>query len=174
MVITPTINGREHLLQECGESVAAQSYPVSHYIQKDNSHHGPALVRNSLVGQTSSDWVLPVDDDDLLDPGCVATLVAHSDGADVVYPWCRMVGRTDQWVPNKLFCESSLYRQPFIPIVMLIRRPLFEMLGGFRNVRMEDWDFQIRALQHGARFRCVPIPLWSYRFGVNQFQAEAA
>lgn len=174
MVITPTITGREKLLEECGESVAAQTYPVSHYVQKDNGGHGPALVRNSLVGQTQSDWIFPLDDDDLVDPRCIATLVAHSDGADVVYPWTTMVGRTDTWTPNKLFNEASLYRQNFIPVSALISRRLFETVGGYRNVQLEDWDLWIRILQHGGRFKCVPQPLWSYRFGANKFQAQAA
>lgn len=92
----------------------------------------------------------------------------------MIYPWVRMLGRTDSWVPNKLFCESSLYRGPYIPVTALISRRMFEIVGGYRNVQMEDHDMWVRMLQHGARFKCVPQVLWSYRFGANQFQAQAA
>lgn len=184
-MITPTIPGREKLLEECGESVARQTYPaIQHYVQTDHGHHGPALVRNSLVGQTKSDWVLPLDDDDTLDPGCVAALVAASrtttaDGSvvdyDVTYSWCRMIGRTDNWTPNRLFAEFSLYRQNFIPNCALIRRSLFEVVGGYRNVQLEDWDMWIRMVQHGARFRCLPEVTWTYRAHEGQnFQRQAA
>lgn len=168
-------------MEECGESVARQTYPaVQHYVQTDSGGHGPALVRNSLVAQTRSDWILPLDDDDLLDPGAIEAMVGRGTDhtgavvADIIYPFCRMVGRNDGWVPNKLFAEHSLYRQPFIPVTALIRRSLFEMLAGYRNVQMEDYDFYIRALQHGARFRCLPEVLWSYRFGVNTYQGQSA
>lgn len=128
-----------------------------------------------LARQADTEWLLPLDDDDVLDPDCVEILLRHSKDADVVYPFCRMEGRTDGWVPNRLFNPRTLMRRPFIPVTALIRRDLFDLLAGYRKVPMEDWDFYARAWLHGARFKCVPEVLWTYRFHeANQYQGEAA
>jgi glycosyltransferase involved in cell wall biosynthesis len=137
---------------------------------------GPQRIRNLLSTRSESDWLLPLDDDDLLDTDCVETLLAHAEDADVVYPFCRVEGRDDFWVVNKLWSERSLFLQPFIPVTALIRRDFFVMLGGYRDVQLEDYDLYKRAALHGGRFVCVPECLWTYRFfdGVNQFQGRAA
>ena len=86
-----------------------------------------------------------------------------------------MEGRTDGWVPNKLYWAVNLHKAPFIPVTALIRSDAFRMLGGYRNVPMEDWDFYRRAELHGLRFKCVPEVLWSYRHHEGQsFQRQAA
>lgn len=174
-VITPTLPGRESLLDQCRASVAAQTVACNHRVEADLGRVGPAAIRNRLARAASTDWVLPLDDDDLLDPDCVERLVTASDGADVIYPWCRMEGRTDGWVPNKLFNPVGLSRQNFIPVTALIRRDAFEMLAGYRQVQMEDWDLWRRSQQHGLTIRCLPEVLWTYRAHTGQnFQRERA
>jgi glycosyltransferase involved in cell wall biosynthesis len=174
-VLTPTLASRASLLSECRASVTAQTVPVEHLVMEDADRVGPQTIRNRLSMRSESEWLLPLDDDDLLDPDCVETLLAHAGGADIVYPFCRVEGRDDFYVVNKLWCERSLFLQPFIPITALVRRDLFVMLGGYRNVPLEDYDFYKRAALHGARFVCVPEVLWSYRFlGQNTFQGAKA
>jgi glycosyltransferase involved in cell wall biosynthesis len=175
-VLTPTLASRAHLLAECRASVLAQTVPVEHLVMEDVGREGPQVVRNRLSMLSESEWLLPLDDDDLLDPDCVETLLAYADDADVVYPFCRVEGRDDFYVVNKLWSERSLMLGNFIPVTALIRRDLFDLLGGYRRVQLEDWDFWKRAALHGARFVCCPEVLWTYRFlaGVNQFQRVAA
>ena len=173
-VITPSLPGRESLLEECKASVAAQTVPVEHLVGIDVAREGPSVIRNRLAAQTDAEWLLPLDDDDLLDPECVERLLDASTGADVVYPWCRMVGRTDGWVPNKLFARTALYQQNYIPVTALIRRTMFETVGGYQSVPLEDWVLWQWIELHAGVFKCVPEILWSYRFGVNQFQGEIA
>lgn len=174
-VITPTLPERRLLLDECKASVAAQTHACEHLVGVDEAREGPQTVRNRLAAATDADWLLPLDDDDVLDPGCVEDLLDACEGADVVYPWCRMVGRTDGWVPNKLWNPLALHRLNYIPVTALIRRDAFQMLGGYRNVPLEDWDLWRRAELHDLRFRCVPEILWSYRHHQGQsFQREAA
>lgn len=174
-VLTPTLGSRAELLTECRASVAAQTVRVEHLVEVDSGREGPQAIRNRLATSSGSDWLLPLDDDDLLDPDCVETLLAYAEGADVVYPFCRVEGRDDFFIVNKLWCERSLFLQPFIPVTALVRRDFFVMLGGYRNVPLEDYDFWKRAALHGGRFVCVPEVLWSYRFlGQNTFQGARA
>src|SRR5262249_606009 len=145
-VVTPSMPQRKQLLDECRESVVRQTVPaVRHLVHTDEHKAGPQTVRNMLVRQSDTEWFLPLDDDDTLDPDCIEQLLARSAASDVVYPFCRMVGRNDGWVPNRLFLGKALLRRPFIPVTALIRRDLFDLLGGYRQVQMEDWDFYQRA-----------------------------
>lgn len=174
-MITPTIPGREHLLEQCRESVRNQTYPVEHLVGTDSDFVGPQRTRNRLVAQAGTEWVLPLDDDDLLDEQAVERLVAASGDCDVVYAWCRMHGRTDGWTPNKLFSVNALFRQNFIPVTALIRKDFFQMIGGYQQVPMEDWVLWQWAVLHGGRFRCVPEVLWTYRQHEGQtYQRQAA
>lgn len=174
-VITPSLPERSELLRECKDSVAAQTHPCEHLVGLDEKREGPQEVRNRLAWSTDADWVLPLDDDDTLDPLCVELLLGAADSSDVVYPWCRMEGRTDGWVTNKLYSASSLHKLNFIPCTALIRVDAFRMLGGYRKVPLEDWDLWRRAELHDLKFKCVPEVLWMYRFhGSNTYQGEAA
>ena len=175
-VITPTLPERSQLLERCKASVLAQTEECAHLVAVDHERQGPVRFRNFLVREEAeTEWILPLDDDDTLDPDCVQTLLDHSEDAEIVYPFCRMVGRTDGWVPNKLFTADALFKQNFIPVTALIKRDLFLMLGGYQDVPLEDWALWQWAYLHGATFRCVPETLWSYHHGPHQeFQREAA
>lgn len=174
-VLTASLPERNSLLEECRASVEAQTVKVEHLVGVDEGREGPSMMRNRLAASTSADWLLPLDDDDVLDPTCVERLLEATEGADIVYPWCRMVGRTDGWVPNKLWTADGLFKMNYIPVTALISHGVFVLLGGYRQVRMEDWDLWQRAELHDAQFRCLPEVLWSYRHHEGQnFQREAS
>ena len=173
-VLTPSLPERQPLLEECRESVSAQTVECEHLVHVDQDRVGPVAARNHLAVQSATEWILPLDDDDVADPQqLVEVLLDEADGADIVYPWCRMEGRSDGSNPNKRFTSEGLFKQNFIPVTALIRCDLWKMLGGQRPVQLEDWDFMKRAFLHGAKFKCVPEVLWTYRFmGQNQYQGQ--
>ena len=164
-VLTASLPERASLLEECRASVAALTLPADHLVGIDAQRRGPALIRNDLAASSDADWLLPLDDDDLIDPNYLQVLATHLDGADIVYPWCRVEGR-EMWSPNRLYRPDTLLRFNFIPVSALIRHSLWDELGGFRSVAYEDFDLWRRALGAGARFRCVPEVLWTYRINV--------
>ena len=172
-VVTPTIPGRETLLDECRASVQAQTVPVDHLVYLDEGRVGPQAARNSLVEQVDTEWILPLDDDDLLDPDCIETLLDEAEDGEIVYPWVRCDPENAQMsmIVNKLFDPQALFRLNFIPCTALIKTDVFRMLGGYRQEPLEDWRLWQRAWLHGVRFRCVPEVKWTYRFKVNEFQA---
>jgi glycosyltransferase involved in cell wall biosynthesis len=173
-VLTATLPERSQLLSECKQSVEAQTVQVEHLIGLDSGREGPQTIRNRLAWASDAEWFLPLDDDDTLDPSCIQVLLENAD-ADIIYPWCRMLGRTDGWVPNKLFSAQSLFQMNFIPCTALIRADVYRMLGGYQQVQLEDWQMWQRAWLHGCTFKCVAEVLWSYRHHEGQtFQREAA
>jgi GT2 family glycosyltransferase len=167
-VLTVTLPGRQALLAECKASVKAQTYrSIVHFVAVgERGDGGPAAVRNEMASAVrTADWLFFLDDDDILDPTCIATLVAHSDDADVVYPWCRVTGR-DGFDPNSHFDAEALRRANFIPVTALVRKSAFDAVGGFPlNWECEDWGLWCELLEAGYRFHCVPIVLWEYRHG---------
>jgi glycosyltransferase involved in cell wall biosynthesis len=177
-VLTPSLPERRSLLEQCRASVAAQTFAVTHLVGVDEAREGPSVIRNRLAAASNTDWLLPLDDDDLIDPDCVETLLAHADGADVVYPWCRVEGST--WSPNRLFRAKTLAKHNYIPVTALVSRDLWETVGGWRVApHSEDWLFWRDCVAAGARFVCVPEILWTYRIQAagtsrNDWRKEAA
>lgn len=179
--LTPTLPSREPLLAECRASVSAQTLAHEHLVGVDVSREGPAVIRNRLAARTDADWLISLDDDDLVDERFLETLAPHCAGADVVYPWCRVQdhGELAPWTPNRLFRAETLLRFNFIPVTALIRHSLWDRVGGMpERVQSEDWLFWLACLAEGARFKCVPETLWVYRRGLsgsrNQWQTTAA
>lgn len=178
-VLTPSLPERQSLLDQCRASVAAQTFSVEHLVGVDEAREGPSAIRNRLAAASNTDWLLPLDDDDLMhDPDCVKLLLARSADADVVYPWCHVEG--SDWSPNRLFSAKALAGVNFIPVTALISRRMWEQVGGWRNAPFdEDWIFWRDCLQAGARFVCVPEVLWTYRIHAagtsrNKWRKEAA
>lgn len=179
--LTPTLPGRESLLAECAASVQAQTMGCLHLRGLDKKRVGPAVVRNRLAASTDAEWLIPLDDDDLIDPAFLETLAPHLPGADIVYPWCRVQDHQPlaPWTPNRLFRAETLLRFNYIPVTALIRHTLWDKVGGMpEKVQTEDWLMWLACLAEGARFKCVPEILWTYRRGMagsrNQWQTTAA
>jgi hypothetical protein len=174
-VLTPTLPERRLLLEDCKASVSSQTVPCTHLVGVDLRREGPGRVRNRLARSTQAEWLLPVDDDDLLDEDCLEVLSQHLEGADVVYPWCRVEG-LDEWCPNRLFRPDPLLTFNYIPVTALVRAELWADVGGMRDEPYEDWRFWQRCLGAGARFRCVDEVLWTYRIQAgsrNEWKAAA-
>lgn len=171
-VVTPSLPERSQLLERCRESVSAQTIPCEHLVHVDEQRLGPQAARNTLAKQATTEWLLLLDDDDTIDPNCAQTLLDRAGDADIVYPWCRTSGDNQiRWIVNKLHNPASLFKLNYIPNTVLIRRDTWLMLGGNRQVQMEDWDLWKRAHLHGCKIKCVPEVLWTYQFhGTNTFQ----
>lgn len=158
-VITATIPGREHLLAQNVASIKAQTFDRwEHLVLEDTHREGCSVMCNRMVDQARGEWLFLLADDDLALPGCLETLVAHSENADVVYSPPLLWGIHDGW----WFFQAP----PAIPATALIRRSLWLELGGYDEtaVREEDRGLWINAVQAGARFvRADTEPTWVYR-----------
>jgi hypothetical protein len=159
-VITPTIAGREDLLAECQASVRALGLP--HLIGLDVHREGPATIRNRLVEQVTTEWVLFLDDDDLLYGNYLTAVTPHLADAEVVYTAWRLTGYDDpQPMP---FNPDALLRANYIPVTACVRTAAFGAVGGFpTDVPLEDHELWKRLLLAGYRFRYVPVIAWWYR-----------
>lgn len=159
-VVTPTIAGREDLLVECRASVARLGLP--HLVGLDEHYEGPAVVRNRLLERVTTEWVLFVDDDDLLLPHYVTTVQRHLADADVVYTNWYLSGAVDPQ-PHDRFDPDLLRQRNFIPVTACVRTEALRVVGGFPDARYEDHELWKTLLAAGYRFRHVPVVAWRYR-----------
>lgn len=159
-VITATIPGREELLDECHASVEAAGLP--HLIGWDDRREGPAVVRNRLVEQAHTPWVVFLDDDDLLYPHYPDTVGPHLPGADVVYTAWDLSG-ADEPFPHPWFDPDLLRTRNFIPVTACVRVRSFRAVGGFPDAALEDHELWKLLLDRGCRFTYVPTIAWHYR-----------
>lgn len=159
------------MLAECRASVLSQTVDCwEHLVLEDTRREGCSTIVNRLVERAQGEWLLPLADDDLILPGCIETLLAASEDADVVYAPPLVTGNEDRW----WFFQAP----PVIPSTALIRRSLWLELGGYDEglSREEDRQLWIAALAAGARFVRVDDPCWIYRqwSGNKSFNVVAA
>lgn len=165
-VVTPTIPGREDFLEQCKDSVLKQTAgKLPHVVGVDHDREGPAVVRNRLVEQVETPWVLFLDDDDWLEYDYYERIDPHLvDPHEVVYSWCKRVGLKVNL--DVEFDADSLRRDNFIPVTACVRTERFRELGGFPpEAGYEDWALWIKILDAAGpeAFCLVKEHLWTYR-----------
>jgi GT2 family glycosyltransferase len=167
-MLTASLPERHVFRDDAIRSVAAQTLaPVAHIVAIDYERVGPGAMLNRMMPAAlaaGAEWVAQAADDDLLYPHHLETLYAAAEDADVIYPYCEVEGRN--WSPNAPFDADRLRRENYIPATTMIRASLCAELGWREETAngWEDWDFWLRALDAGARFKCVPEVTWLYRF----------
>jgi hypothetical protein len=190
-VLTPSLPERSEMLAEAMESVQAQTTkPSIHAIGIDYDRVGIGRMLNQLAASVEAEWLARLDDDDLFKPDHLKVLVSGMGDGDVIYSWCDIAQRScdgssppvpsvlgpSRWIPNQTFDAAKLRKRNYIPATTLIRKSLWQDLGGWslpgwgvgesprKPEFAEDWDFWLRALDAGARFVCIPEVTWTYRF----------
>jgi glycosyltransferase involved in cell wall biosynthesis len=189
LVVMPSLPARYEMRQRALASITDEDVSYKYVVQYDNNGRGPAVCRNNgikaatLMGYTS-EWIAFLDDDDMFKPGHLTKCVLHAEatGADVVYPWFDLVrlGKPrNDWafllVEGKdafgqEFNADALRKNNYIPVTALVRRSMFEKVGGFPvpgseewpHVQNEDWGLWLRLLDAGAKFSHLPERTWTW------------
>lgn len=165
-VCTASLPHRVQFRNELIESVNNQTVkPKAHLIGIDHARVGGQKMMNDLIRMAETTWVAPIADDDIMYPDYLETLLANSDGADMIYGWCNVSGNRAGWDLKQPFDEKRLRTGPYIPATILLRKSTWEELGGYSEIEVcEDYAFQIKLLDNGKVIRNVPKVIWEYRF----------
>ena len=148
-------------------------------VRQENRYLGAA--RNAAVAAARGEWLLFLDDDNILFPDAVSRLVraARFSGADCVpAASIRFFGdgdpRTDtgsHGAPFRYLGAArawSHFRNVVGDACALVRREAFDAVGGFTEiygVGLEDIEFFNRLIRAGRRVEPMPDPAYFYRVG---------
>jgi GT2 family glycosyltransferase len=131
---------------------------------------GPSAARNAGVAATQTPFVLPLDADDKLPPGTVRTLLGaleRAPRAGFAYGTVRFFGDWTADLPTPPFDPYRMLYRSIVPASGLIRRELYEDVGGFPSREAmpsyEDWDFWLSAVERGWRGVKVDAVTYLYR-----------
>jgi len=141
--------------------------PVLRVISRPN--RGVSTARNTGISETSSEWLLFLDADDLLIAGTLAARLetAAISGGDVVICDWQILNETEagsvngpvrsvNWKKMQDAPDVAVFSSCWAPpAALLYRRSLVERIGGFREDLLiwEDARLMFDAAYHGARFR---------------------
>jgi glycosyltransferase involved in cell wall biosynthesis len=135
-------------------------------------NRGLAAARNTGIGHTSGDLVLPLDADDMLTPRYLermaGALDAHPEG-DCAFPDFELFGEEAGCRRYQIFDITRLFYEQWLPGPgTLLRRSFWERVGGYCEEEPlrkgnEDWDFWFSAAERGFYAIHIPGPLYRYR-----------
>lgn len=137
-------------------------------LQQDNA--GPSLARNLALTECQSEFIVPLDADDLIMPNAVLNAVAEMDrniDFGVIYGDVQMFGNTNE---VRLQDEFSIHKQLLwnqIAVSCLIRKSVFDACGLYDEYLskrgLEDWEFWIRVHSEGFTFGKIKEVFFLYR-----------
>lgn len=161
------------LLQSLEAEFALRGWKI---LRLENGYLGKA--RNTAVRSARGDFLLFMDDDNVARPNMVSRFVqaALSSGADLVTTVFEVFSGdkkptsktpvVERFLPVGDIVSFSVVANAIGDANSLIRRSLFEKLGGFSEdygLGHEDFELYLRAVLTGAKTSVIPEPLFWYR-----------
>lgn len=173
-VLTQTVANWELIIvDDCSPRAAADALstlPTDDRIKmfRNQSVRGVSFSRNLAVRNSSGEYLLPLDSDDLLAPDFLAKTLPMMQGQDDmfggVYVETQVFGTKNcRWYSEKF--ELPSYLVSGYPWMALIKKEVFDNVGGYREDLTigEDFDFFVTALETGWKFKGIQEPLFHYR-----------
>ena len=157
-VITPIAKHHEKQFVRCADSVRKQTAECRHLHMIDTDGKGPAYIRNKLLEQVRTKFVVFLDADDYLEPTFVYECLKASTPDRYVY--------TD-WYQNgeaKTSPKGQYWNTAWHMITCLIHTDMMKIVGGFNEKlgAMEDTDLFLRFDEYAYCGIKVKEPLVHY------------
>ncbi len=135
-------------------------------VRRHLANAGLGFARNSAFAAAETPFVLPLDADNRLAPGCCARLLsALADGAAFAYPQIRSFGDSDAVFGVLPFSAGRLMSGNYVDAMALVAKWAWAAGGGYDHVRFgwEDYDFWCRLVERGLWGEAVGEVLAEYR-----------
>lgn len=142
----------------------------------DQKNSGPASARNTGVRNSSGEFLLFLDSDNMIKPeflvGASEVMQSNPD-VGVVYSRPQFFGIQEEETRFEVipFGMDRLLVGNFIDMCSVVRRRAWEHIGGLDEDRRltgrEDWEFWIRLARAGWKFHFIDSELFRYRVREN-------
>jgi glycosyltransferase involved in cell wall biosynthesis len=144
----------------------------------DQANGGLAAARNSGISAARGRYILPLDADNRLSPGFIASAIRVLDAEPqigVVYGDRLDFGARSGRAHVPGFDINALLHSNFIDACAVYRREIWQSCGGYdaEAAVLEDWDFWIAAAKAGWRFCRLSDVTFEYRVRPNSMMATA-
>jgi glycosyltransferase involved in cell wall biosynthesis len=141
----------------------ASRYPVR-VIEKANE--GVARTRNRGASEARGEYVVFLDADDVLQPTFIERCLQAIGDAAYAYTQVEKFGTASGLLHTRDFDGRALFDGNFVPVTALIRKRVFDAVGGFDWTwpAHEDHELWARMFVRGHRGVYVEEPLMRYRF----------
>jgi len=143
-IITPIAPHHQELFVRCADSVRKQTVWCRHLHMVDTDKRGPGYIRNLLLKQVKTPFVVFLDADDYLEPDFIYECLKASKPDSYVYTnW--MQGATEHETPHGAFWDTAWHL-----VTCLIHTSMMRLVGGFNEqlLMMEDTDLFLQFDEH--------------------------
>jgi len=141
-------------------------------VLRNRGNSGLGFTRNAAFAAAETPFVLPLDADNRLLPGCCARLLSTLQGSTAAFAYPRIqtfgagdAGKQDYVMGKPDFLAQRLVGGNYIDAMALVGKWAWAAAGGYEHVRFgwEDYDFWCRLLELGFWGEAVPGILAEYR-----------
>jgi glycosyltransferase involved in cell wall biosynthesis len=139
---------------------------------------GLAAARNAGFELAKTEFVIPLDSDDLIAPKFIERTykaLRRNPNAGFAYTWVKTFSQNKYTWPCPRWNLAHLLQSNICNPTALIRREAWEMVGGYGKLRyqgLEDWDLWLKFAQVGLYGVLVPETLFYYRLRAGSMLDE--
>ena len=159
---------REDTLRALEEAAAADGRLHVHHGQKNQGISGST---NSAAALAEGKWLALCDHDDLLEPDALwqVAQAIEREQPDLIYSDEDKVTENGRWHTDPHFkpdfCPDNLRAGNYICHLMVVRKALFEQVGGLRGAfnGSQDHDLALRCIEVTQRVAHIPLVLYHWR-----------
>lgn len=152
------------VVDDCSKETPTVPEGVKLLVQPENK--GVASSRNWGIYESTGDYYICIDGDDLLEPTFIEETLKEMKGdVQIVYSNYKVFGEGNYECDYGEFSSEKLKEfQPIPSCCALIDRHCFELSGGYDpSAHYEDWDYFLNLDKLGFNFKRVNKFLFNYR-----------
>lgn len=137
------------------------------FIQQKNQ--GVCIARNNAIHQSTGEFIVPLDADDLLAPTYIQKCIewfCDNSSTKLVYTLGEFFGDRTGAISIPPYDWNTLLWYSIIPATSMYRRADFDRIGGYNpnmQYALEDWDFYLSLLGPSDIAHLIEEPLLRYR-----------
>jgi glycosyltransferase involved in cell wall biosynthesis len=155
-LIISTNPNEKHFLQECLDSIHAQTFTDFEIIVLSES-----ISKNEAVKKAQGQWICLINGSDKIAPDCLQKLfeIAQQNVFDLIYCQAELINKKNSLIILPFASKVEMSKQNCLPNLVLYRKSDFEKYGGYDenlDFGFEDWDFYLNFIQDKKDFYCLP------------------